>query len=361
MRILIDISHPGHVHLFKNAYFKLIAGGHEIFITVRDIPIAKRLLDHYDIPYYDLGRKGDSILGKAFTVLKQDLAISKLVRKKKIKLGISSGIVLGHVSIFSKMESLMFDDDDDKAEPLIVKFGHPFSSAVISPACINRKTHNLIGYEGIHELAYLHPDYFTPDERVIREAGLAPSDTYFILRFVSFKAHHDYGQSGITLSQKKRIVNLLKPHGKVFITAESKIEPDLEAYRLPVPPEKVHSFIYYSTIFLGDSQTMTSEAAILGVPALKCNSFAGELSVPNELEKKYDLCYSYRPENFEKFFNHIEELLTHTDLKKEWHKKRDRFLKDKIDVTAFMVWLIENWPKSASVMKEDPDYQLTFK
>ena len=35
-------------------------------------------------------------------------------------------------------------------------------------------------------------------------------------------------------------------------------------------------------------------------------------------------------------------------------------LKEKIDVTAFMVWFIENYPESAKIMKENPDYQLRF-
>lgn len=32
-------------------------------------------------------------------------------------------------------------------------------------------------------------------------------------------------------------------------------------------------------------------------------------------------------------------------------------LADKIDVTAFLVWFIENWPESFKIMKENPDYQ----
>jgi len=55
----------------------------------------------------------------------------------------------------------------------------------------------------------------------------------------------------------------------------------------------MHSLLYYATMFIGDSQTMTSEAAMLGTPSLKLNSFAGKLSVPNELEQKYQLCYSF--------------------------------------------------------------------
>jgi hypothetical protein len=36
-------------------------------------------------------------------------------------------------------------------------------------------------------------------------------------------------------------------------------------------------------------------------------------------------------------------------------------IKDKIDVTAFMVWFIENYPESKRIMKENPDYQYKFK
>ena len=36
-------------------------------------------------------------------------------------------------------------------------------------------------------------------------------------------------------------------------------------------------------------------------------------------------------------------------------------LADKIDVTAFLVWFVENYPQSFQIMKENPDYQLRFK
>jgi hypothetical protein len=44
-----------------------------------------------------------------------------------------------------------------------------------------------------------------------------------------------------------------------------------------------------------------------------------------------------------------------------WKEKRNTMLKDKIDYTAFLIWFIENYPKSASIMKENPDYQYRFK
>ncbi len=36
MRVLFDIGHPGHVHLFKNVAHNLKRGGDEVLFTVRD-------------------------------------------------------------------------------------------------------------------------------------------------------------------------------------------------------------------------------------------------------------------------------------------------------------------------------------
>lgn len=361
MNIIVDIGHPAHVHLLRYTCGELKRHGHQVFFSVRDIPVAKRLMDCYGMEYIDLGKKRDSIFGKGMTILSQDIQLLWYVWKNKIDIGISSGIVLSHVSKLSKIKSFVFDDDDDAAEPLVVKYGHPFSDVVFTPSAIKRQTTNAVYYAGCHELAYLHPNHFKPDATVLSEAGLSVGEKYFILRFVAFRGHHDVNQKGISLEQKRRIVNLLMQYGKVIITSEKEIEPEFEQYRLPVPPEKIHSLMYYATMFIGDSQTMTSEAAIMGVPALKCNTFAGNLSVPNELEQKYDLCYAYHPYDFEKFYEHIKMLLKQPDLKEEWMKKREKFLQDKIDVSTFFTWYIENYPESKRIMKENPDCQYNFR
>jgi len=54
-------------------------------------------------------------------------------------------------------------------------------------------------------------------------------------------------------------------------------------------------------------------------------------------------------------------LLQTLDLRQEYQKRKEKMLSGKIDVTAFMVWFIENYPKSVSVMKANPDYQYKFK
>ncbi len=57
----------------------------------------------------------------------------------------------------------------------------------------------------------------------------------------------------------------------------------------------------------------------------------------------------------------IDELLSFKNIKEEWKRKKEKMLQDKIDVTAFMVWFIENYPASFKTMNENPDYQFNFK
>jgi len=54
-------------------------------------------------------------------------------------------------------------------------------------------------------------------------------------------------------------------------------------------------------------------------------------------------------------------LLNDTNTKQVFAKRKEIMLADKIDVTAFFVWFIENYPESAEIMKSNPDYQYKFK
>ena len=356
MRILIDIGHPAHVHLFRNIYHELSGMNHKFFVTVKDIPAAKKLLGIYQIPYIDLGAKKDSFLGKAVHQLRYNAEVYKLIRSERIDLGMGSSITIPQVSKLTGMTSFVMDDDDDVAEPLFVKFGHTFSDCIFTPDSIKRKSKKSIYYPGTHELAYLHPKRFTPDPSVISELGLTEGQPYFIMRFNAFRAHHDSGSNGLNLTQKIQLVQLLSGKGKVFITAERDLEPELKKYQLIVSPEKIHSVLYYATAYVGDSQTMTSEAAVLGTPAFKCNTFAGNLSVPNELEERYKLCFSYKPGDFDKMVSHLQVCLDMENLKAIWMDRRDHMLAEKIDVTGFFSWVIRNFPGSIKELKDNPAF-----
>ncbi|MGD2087748.1 MAG: DUF354 domain-containing protein [Candidatus Aminicenantes bacterium] len=363
MNILIDIGHPAHVHLFKNFYFEMKKKCSSLIVTVKNIPSAKQLLDIFGMDYIDIGSKPESIRGKLLAQFRFNWQLLNVVRKKKIDLGIGTSISLAHVSKISRMKSFVFDDDDSAVEPLFAKFCHPFVDFLISPNVLDyeRRKKNHFTYAGYHELAYLHPNRFKPDPRVLKDLDMTAGTVFFVLRFNAFKAHHDVGIKGLSFEQKKELIKHLSKHGRVFITMEKELLPEFKKYQLTISPAKIHSLLFYATMFIGDSQTMTSEAAVSGTPALRCNSFVRRISYLEEEEHKYGLTYGFKPDEFSDMIRKIEELLAMSNLKGEWQKRREKMLADKIDVTAFMVWFIENYPDSVEMMKKDPTYQYRFK
>ena len=364
MNIIIDIGHPAHVHLLRNLYSSLRANNHKIIVTVKtNLKSARQLLDYYNIPCITIGNKSDNLFSKALNQIFYAIKIAKIILTNNITLGLGTSMSLSHASMITRMKSIILDDDDDDIQPLFTKFAHPFCNVLLSPEALkgHRKKKDTIYYSGFHELAYLHPNHFTPDNSVLEKIGITNNDPFFILRFNSFKAHHDVGVKGLSLENKRKLIQKLKCYGKIYITTEREIEHEFKQYQLALSPEKIHSLLYYATMFIGDSQTMASEASVLGTPAIRSNSFVGRISYLEEEEHKYGLTYGFRPNEFDGMIRKIDELLAMPNLQQEWQKKRQNMLNDKIDVTAFMVWFVENYPESRKVMHDDPSFQLKFK
>ncbi|MFC7231061.1 hypothetical protein ACFQMM_05875 [Saliphagus sp. GCM10025308] len=99
----------------------------------------------------------------------------------------------------------------------------------------------------------------------------------------------------------------------------------------------IHDLLYYADLYVGDSQTMATEAAILGTPAIRSNSFVGDGDMSNfvELESTYGLLSSLSDER--ETLALARDLSTDPDAKARWRQKRRRLLDDKIDVTAYLL------------------------
>jgi predicted glycosyltransferase len=363
MRILIDIGHPAHVHYYRNMARKLESQGHCIIWTVKNLEIAKQLLNIYGYKYYVLPKKADTLIGKILKQIIYDFIILGICIWKKVDIAIGTSVSIAHISKISNIKSIVFDDDDDEVQPLITNHVTPYATVLLSPDSLKGKRirNDTIFYPGFHELAYLHTKNFKPDPQVLEDVGINVGETYFIMRFNVFKAHHDVGIAGLSLEQKLILINILRPYGKIFITTERKIEPELERYQMKIGPEKMHSFLFFSTMFLGDSQTMSSEAAVLGVPSLRCNSFAGRISYLEEEEHRYGLTFAFKPENFDSMIVKLKSLLDFPNLRDEWQNRRQVLLSDKIDVTLFWSWFIENYPSSYHKVTDTLEFWMNFK
>ncbi len=345
-KLLVDINHPAHVHLFRHFMGEMKAAGHEVVVTAKNVASITNLLTRYQIPFITTGRKKDGIGWKVLFEFFHVMQVLWLVVTKRIDYGIGVSMVLPVVSTLTGMTSICLDDDDVAVTPVFGKFVSR-ANVILTPDALayENRGANHISHAGYHELAYLHPDRFRPNPAILDEVGVLPDEPFFVMRFNAFKAHHDGGALGLSSAQKRALVALLEPHGKLFITTERDIDPELKQYQVPVSPEKIHSLMSYATLFIGDSQTMISEAALLGTPAIKLNSFAGRLSIPNEIEQRYGLCYSFLPADFDSMLLRINELLEMPDLKAEWRRRQARMLADKIDLTSFLVDFVHNYPE----------------
>jgi predicted glycosyltransferase len=148
---------------------------------------------------------------------------------------------------------------------------------------------------------------------------------------------------GLGDNQVFKLIGLLEQYGKVFISSERPLPEQFEEYRLKINPADIAHTLFYAKLFIGDSQTMTSEAAVLGTPAFRCNDFVGRISVMDEKEVKYGLSYNYPPSSFNERFSNIQELLKGEKFDQEFERRKQKMLNDKIDLSAFMIWLFENY------------------
>ena len=80
---------------------------------------------------------------------------------------------------------------------------------------------------------------------------------------------------------------------------------------------------------------------MLGTPSIRFNDFAGKIGVLEELEKKYQLTVGIPSTKPEILYSTIEELIAKGNLRDIYQQRRQRMLRDKIDVATFYTDFIE--------------------
>ena len=207
MRILVDIGHPAHVHLFKNMIWEMEIKGHEIKLTARDKEITIHLLNAYNFDFENLGKNRKGLINKAFGMLEFDYKLFKIAKSFNPDIFIGAGsIYAAHVAAILRKPFISFDDTEHSTEQY--RLYAPFATAVCTPSCFNKNLGpKQIRYNGYHELAYLHPNYFTPKPSVLDELGLKENERFIIMRFVAWDASHDVGQKGISIEMRRRFVS----------------------------------------------------------------------------------------------------------------------------------------------------------
>jgi predicted glycosyltransferase len=360
MKILIDIGHPAHVHMFRPFAKEMQKQGHSVLFTCRQKEFEIELLKAADFKYKCFGKHYKKIYGKIWGLLKFNIQMLITSLKFRPDAFLSHGsLYAAQIAWLLRKPHISFEDTYNFEQ---IKLYKPFTKAIL----VGDYPHPSLGeheisYSGYHELMYLHPNIYKPSDSVLESLQVKPNEKYVILRFVSWTASHDFGHKGFTLENKLDVVHRFSKYAKVFISSEKLLSKELEKYKIPIRPEQMHDAIAFSSLIFGESATMVSEGAILGVPGIFIND--AKILYLKEQEEKYGMVFNYT-ESLDDQTKAIEkgiEILSQDEIPKIWQEKQSNLLKDKIDPTAFLVWFVENYPESYRIMKENPHYQDKFK
>lgn len=364
MKILVYLGHPAHFYNYRNVIPSLKADGHQVEILIKKKDVLQELLDNAGMPYHNILKEGrkDSKLGILWGTLKRAWRLNAFCRQFHPDILTGTSVENSWIGKLRHIPVININEDDADVVPKYAKLSYPWATEILTPVvCDNGKWNDKsVKYDSYHELAYLHPNHFTPSREIVEQ--YFPTDSpYFLIRFAKLKAHHDTGIKGISTEIARRLIEILRPHGRVFISSERPLESEFEPYRIHIRPIDMHHVMAFADLYIGDSQTMAAEAGVLGVPFVRFNDFVGRIGYLRELEDVFRLGFGIKTDQVESLFRTVEELLALPDRKAVFQERRRIMLSHKIDFAKFLTWFIGTYPKSKQAFRENPEIQNHYK
>ena len=363
-RILIYIGHPAQYHFIKHTIRNLRKDGNEVRILIKTKDILEQLLQEDVLTYRNIQEsvRKNTKWGILSASLKRTWAVYKEAKRFKADILTGTDSSIAQAAWLLRKPAITTLEDDVEIIMNLARLTYPFTSTILVPtACrVGKWEKKKIGYAGYMKLAYLHPNYFEPDRAVVEKYGI--KGKYILLRLAKLSAHHDAGIKGLNKVLVDKIISIAEENGyQIFISSETDVDEQLRKYQLQIKHTDIHHVMAFASLLISDSQSMSVEAAMLGTPNLRFSDFSGRISVLEELESVYGLTKGVKTNEPKRLIDEVSQLLSEKSAVNDYNENRRRMLSDKIDVTAFLTWFIENYPESKRIMKENPDYQYNFR
>jgi len=361
MKILIYLGHPAHFHLYKNAVLNWKSSGNQCFILIKKKDVLEDLVRLAGFEYHNIlieGRR-DTGFGIFIGLIKRSFRLLQFCLKYKPDILTGTSVENSFIGNLLAIPVINVNEDDAAVVPLYAKLSYPGANVILNPVVCNsgKWDEKAIKYNSYQELAYLHPNHFKPDKKIV-EKYFSADEPFFLIRFAKLSAHHDYGIKGINDEIAERIIEILKPFGKIYITSERTFDSRFEPYRININPLDIHHVMAFAQIYIGDSQTMAAEAGVLGTPFIRFNDFVGRIGYLNELENIYQLGYGIKTNEKEKLFEVLKTLISMHERSAIFIRRKERMLSDKIDFAEFLTNFIQNYPTSYLTMKKNNEFKL---
>jgi uncharacterized protein len=363
MKILLYFGHPAQFMMFRQTIRILKQKGWEVKILIKTKDVLENLVKDSGFEYQNILQEGrdNNPLSILLALFKRDFKLGRIVLKFRPILMIGTDPSIAHVSWLLRIPGITIVEDDDKVIKNLVRMTYPFTRHILCPGICNvgKYGHKKIGYNGFMKLGYLHPNIFQKNDNILKKYDLP--DKFVLIRLSALSAYHDGGIGGISRELlDSTIEKCIDFKYEVKLSAEFEPGKAYDKYRLKIEARDMHHVLSFSSVLISDSQSMSVEAAILGIPSVRYSGFVGQISVLEELEHKYNLTFGIPIGQTVEFFKKIDDLLQLDKLKEVFQYRRIKMLSEKINLTDFLVWFIENYPQSVKIMKENPDYQYKF-
>ncbi len=342
MKYVFFTNTPAHVHLYKHAVERLARAGHRVRVLARDYGCTIDLLDYYDLPYRSYGACGTTKYSLVRTLPGHYARVIPFVRRFDPDLLFGMGAYAAHSGALSRTPTVLLLDSEPTSLDHLVS--QPFARTILTPDAFRKDLgSNHYRFAGYKECAYLHPDVFEPDPAVRDTLDVGPDEPYAILRFNAFGSHHDVNHSGFSPRERYTLIERLADRMTVFVSDEGG-ELDLEDTRgvaFDLHPALLHDALAEARLLVADSQTVVTEAGLLGTPAIRSNSFVGEDDMGNFVALERAGLIHNVPD-FEAVIELADELIEDPTVPKTLQRRRRTHLADKVNLTDLIVEVAEN-------------------
>jgi len=330
-RYLVSIREPEHAYFYRHIITELQRQGHTVRVYVRDDGTTSSLLDGFGIGHTVLAQDPGSLPEALFARARYEAGLLREARRFRPDVLTSvGGVDIAHVAPAVGARTLAFVEHRSTGTELLrVPAPDVVCTPEAFPGAVSGEQRQ---YDGCQQLAYLHPDRFEARPERLRQYGIDPEERLFLLRFTD----SSLGRSdGLSQDAQQELVSTLSNHGDVYIRSAEPLPTPLSEHRVPVPPLLLHDLLSAANLYVGDSKTMATEAAVLGTPAIRYGQSTPEAGVLAELESDFGLVASFGTEN--RTIRAVRRWLAEPDLQSTWRARRGQLLNETEDVTAFAV------------------------
>ncbi|MBS3816182.1 MAG: DUF354 domain-containing protein [Candidatus Thermoplasmatota archaeon] len=341
MRISPVITRPYHVYLFKNFIEEIEKKGHEVLTFSMKNDLTDDLLKNLKIPNKKYGQHLSYPLSEIIGPFYDRCSLLNKINGFDPDLLLSvNNLPLAPLSSLLDTPAVVFLElkPNRKNEHLI--FNH--ASKIVTPDCyhsdIPKEKH--LSHASYHSLAYLHPNRFTPDDEFLDKMDLGSED-YVMVSF-SKRTSHDLDMKRPKLQRREMIdlVRTLDNHCRVFIDDRGRVPEPLKEYEPSIPYHKYLDLMAKSELVIGDNPITSSEAGVLGIPWIYISD-----SLPYTLEDQevhYEIgTHVHDVEDGEE----LAEMILTGEIEPDLETSRKKILKDKTDLTSWMLTLVQAMKK----------------